>query len=133
MDEVPLAAFPMPTVRVSLACTSPTRSPSGSYSTLVGLTEEAYAAGDHLRIAAARAALLGYGGPHHVLEARRVDGGPVRPEDRDRDGRTLTPTRPLRDRLLAAIPTEHTPPQSIVPQADDARPGARRARVRVPR
>ena len=133
MDEVPTLAFaPMVVVRICLACTSPTRAPSGAYSTLVAVTEEAYASGDHLRIAAARAALLGYGGPHHVLEARRVDGGPVRQEDRDRDGSALGPARPLRARLLSAIPAEHAPAQGIAAQADDARASARRTRVRVP-
>lgn len=120
MDEVPtLASAPMAVVRISLSCTSPTRAPSGAYSTLVALTEKAYAAGDHLRIAAARALLLGYGGPHHVLEARRVDGGQVRAEDRNRIGRTCpADVPPLRDRLLAAVPIEAAEPQPHAVQED---------------
>ena len=109
----------MAVVRISLACTSPTRTPSGAYSTLVAVPEEAYAAGDHLRIAAARALLLGYGGPHHVLEARRVDGGQVRPEDRNRIGQAYpADVPPLRDRLLAAIPIEEVTPQPLALQED---------------
>lgn len=94
----------MVTVRISLACTSPTRSLTGAFSTLLTVTEEDYAQGEHLRVAIARALLLGYGGPHHVLEARRVDGGHTRWEDQLR---AAAPCReqvaPLQARLLAAL------------------------------
>lgn len=112
----------MPTVRVSLACTSPTKSPLRAYSTLVLVSEDAYAEGAHLRVAATRASLLGYGGPHHVLEARRVDGGPVRAEDLGRSHPAAARRdAPLRDRLLESIPGERDALQPSVTEAVEHR------------
>lgn len=64
----------MPTVRVFLACTSPTNRSDGLFDTFVAVSDEAYRDGDHLRIACGRAFTLGYAGPHRVAAVRRVDG-----------------------------------------------------------
>jgi hypothetical protein len=63
----------MPIIHIVLDCASPTAHNDGAYRTLVIATESEYRDGLHLQQAARRAAILGYGGPHHVRESRRLD------------------------------------------------------------
>lgn len=62
----------MPVLRVFLECTSPTGRPGGAFDTFVRVSEDEMEVGVHLRLASRRAAILGYGGPHRVLETRRI-------------------------------------------------------------
>lgn len=63
----------MAVIYIVLDCASPTAHNDGAFRTLVSVTEIEYRAGIHLQQAARRAAILGYGGPHHVRELRRLD------------------------------------------------------------
>jgi len=58
----------MPTLLVTLECSSPTNEVGGLYRTLVHVTDAELLAGEHLQIAVRRACILGYGGPHRTLE-----------------------------------------------------------------
>jgi hypothetical protein len=63
----------MVTVRVFLACGTPTNRPGGEYDTFVSLPHDAFLLGRHIDIAARRARILGYPGPYSVTEVRRLD------------------------------------------------------------
>jgi hypothetical protein len=87
----------MPVLRVFLECTAPTGRPRGAFDTFVRVSEEELVGGSHLRIACRRAAILGFGGPHRVLEVRRFGAPSVTPT-------VVDDTRPrLETRLLAAL------------------------------
>lgn len=87
----------MPVLRVFLECTSPTGRPRGAFDTFVRVSEEELAGGAHLRVACRRAAILGFGGPHRVLEVRRFGAPSVTPT-------VVGDARPrMETRLIAAL------------------------------
>jgi len=121
----------MPAFRVFLQCTSPTLRPGGVFHTLVHVSEDDLADGAHLRAACRRAAILGFGGPHHVVEVRHLDSPTQAPADA-----TVIRERPedaqdrMATRLLAVIDSSVEEPasrQSDGPSSDPPRSFRRRA------
>lgn len=68
----------MPVFHISLECTTPTAHTDGTFRTLVAVTDAELRGGAHLREAARRALIIGFGGPHRVVASRRLDA--VSPE-----------------------------------------------------
>lgn len=57
----------MPSIHVVLECTAPTPEPDRFYHTLVHVSDDALAAGEHLRRVYRHASTLGFPGPHRVV------------------------------------------------------------------
>lgn len=72
----PFSPVRMPLFLIRLDCASPTSHPDGEFVTVVRATTAEYRAGLHLKYAARRAAIVGFGGPHRVRELRRLGGIP---------------------------------------------------------
>lgn len=64
---------PMPVVHISLECATPTAHADGAFRTLVAVTDAELREGAHLREAARRASIVGFGGPHRLVTATRLD------------------------------------------------------------
>ena len=87
----------MPTFHIYIDCATATGRPGGTFDTFVHVSDDAMIAGAHLRLACRRAAIIGFGGPHRIVEARRLD-----PPSLDRD--SVDNARPaLEARLRAAL------------------------------
>jgi hypothetical protein len=68
----------MPVVHITIECATRTAHADGAFRTLVAVTDAELREGAHLREAARRASIIGFGGPHRVLACRRLDA--VTPE-----------------------------------------------------
>lgn len=63
----------MPVVRITLDCATPTSHEDGAFRTFIAVTDAEFRDGVHIREAARRASIIGFGGPHRVLASRPFD------------------------------------------------------------
>lgn len=73
VEMSPYPATPMPVVHITLECAMPTAHTDGRFRTLVFVTDAELRDGDHVREAIRRASIIGFGGPHRVCAAKRLD------------------------------------------------------------
>ena len=127
----------MPLVHITLECATPTSQVDGAFRTLVAVTYAELREGAHLREAARRASIIGFGGPHRVLASRRLDAATLEPPEIRAIMEREPAAPPMSERLAARMSAGAAPDDEIAdlhachpPARAERRQAATRARIR---